>query len=234
MPCFISNCDKSFLYVCTLKKHIFQNHKNEYNKIIEVYPEKNFNEILKNFPSNKKLDLLNLEALESTKEDSNTNNNKNKNNKNFNMIESNGDFNSSININNINDLNNNNNINTKIKNDVNTKDKQLPQVSFNNLNHKNNIFDNIILNNPSININNNLNNFENLSNNDLIKYLSLLYVREIASQRMIEILIKNQSQNQQVNETQFLNNLRNVGNILSNLYQILKEQTQKEKNFDKK
>ena len=60
-PCFISNCDKNFLYVCTLKKHIITSHEEEYNKLTEEYPNKTFFDIFKDIPKNKKFDFVNLE-----------------------------------------------------------------------------------------------------------------------------------------------------------------------------
>jgi hypothetical protein len=43
--CFIKNCSKSYLYVCTLKKHISTSHINEYEELGKIFKEKNFLEI---------------------------------------------------------------------------------------------------------------------------------------------------------------------------------------------
>lgn len=43
--CFITNCKKSYFYICTLKKHIQQSHSEDFNDLIEKYGDINFHEI---------------------------------------------------------------------------------------------------------------------------------------------------------------------------------------------
>lgn len=45
--CFIDNCNKAYLYVCTLKKHLIYSHKNHYDEIVSNYPDKNFYDVYK-------------------------------------------------------------------------------------------------------------------------------------------------------------------------------------------
>jgi len=46
--CFVGDCDKSYLYICTLKKHISNYHKDEYSNILKVFEEEtNFISIYK-------------------------------------------------------------------------------------------------------------------------------------------------------------------------------------------
>jgi hypothetical protein len=56
--CFIKNCTKSYLYICTLKKHVSLVHQEYYDILREKYEEINFNEIYKDLKSNKNYDFV--------------------------------------------------------------------------------------------------------------------------------------------------------------------------------
>lgn len=45
--CFIKDCKKAYLYVCTLKKHLVEAHMERYQQIVEYYPNKSFLEIFR-------------------------------------------------------------------------------------------------------------------------------------------------------------------------------------------
>jgi hypothetical protein len=45
--CFIDKCQKSYLYICTLKKHLNYVHRNEFNAILKRYPRRNFFDVYK-------------------------------------------------------------------------------------------------------------------------------------------------------------------------------------------
>lgn len=45
--CFVNNCTKSYLYICTLKKHMISSHKSQFNSIEHLNHGKNFFDIYK-------------------------------------------------------------------------------------------------------------------------------------------------------------------------------------------
>lgn len=64
--CFIKNCSKSYLYICTLKKHIIMMHKSNYDTVKKSYVGKNFfdiyqdikNSVENNIRNDRKFDFL--------------------------------------------------------------------------------------------------------------------------------------------------------------------------------
>ncbi len=53
--CFVDDCMKSYLYICTLKKHVLSCHTENYNQITDIFSDKNFTHFYEN---NKKRRLL--------------------------------------------------------------------------------------------------------------------------------------------------------------------------------
>jgi len=157
-PCFIINCNKSFLYTCTLKNHMITCHQEEYEKLIEEYPDVNFYDIFKNVQKNEKLKFVNFEVLGSVEEEYNNKINNNKDNE---KIESKSEENI-------------NNSNSSEKRSI-YKNLSLKDSSFFNLptgitiqnNNNNNLefISNINHINPNNDYNNNIMNTNNLKNN---------------------------------------------------------------------
>jgi len=79
-PCFICKCDKSYLYICTLKKHILNSHLEEYDKLNAEYPDRTFNEVFKDVRTNRKLDFVNFNVFDDIEEESNNHKEINENN----------------------------------------------------------------------------------------------------------------------------------------------------------
>jgi hypothetical protein len=50
--CFIEDCNKSYYYICTLKKHLIQCHLDKFKTIEEVYKDFNFYHIIENLKKN--------------------------------------------------------------------------------------------------------------------------------------------------------------------------------------
>lgn len=283
-PCFIYNCEKSFLYTCTLKKHIIHNHAEEYNKLMQEYPSQNFYDIFKDIPSNRKLNFVNFEVFGSTNEDSNNKNElnfnelnenynymcSNSNNQiNMNEIESNEENSSNceynnnkensnknlgnFNFNNINNINNHQNLNlnepiTYKKGSIKSEDLnhvKSPNISnlnrFNSINNefnsnkinppnpniypnmfnsnnqedtkeenKINILKNILSkHSENIDINNILPDLRHFSSTDFNEYINLFLIKEIASQKIIDLLLRNNQPDFYLKETLQKNNLYN-------------------------
>lgn len=52
--CFINDCEKVYLYLCTLKKHIESSHKTEYDQLNQFYNNESFQIIMKKLADDKK------------------------------------------------------------------------------------------------------------------------------------------------------------------------------------
>jgi len=65
-PCFIHRCDKSYLYICTLKKHILNSHVEEYKQLKVEFPNRTFYDILKELKNNNKFPFVDFKIFDST------------------------------------------------------------------------------------------------------------------------------------------------------------------------
>ena len=60
--CFIENCNKEYYYICTLKKHLIQQHSAEFDIIQETFQSPNFNIVYQALKSGKKsFDFINFQ-----------------------------------------------------------------------------------------------------------------------------------------------------------------------------
>lgn len=63
--CFVDNCTKAYLYICTLKKHLIFSHKTEYDVIMADTKKINFFAVFKDLKKNeKKLEFINFKNSE--------------------------------------------------------------------------------------------------------------------------------------------------------------------------
>jgi hypothetical protein len=61
----VRECENTYLYTCTFKKHLQQAHKNEYDKIIEYEEDSNFHELYKRLKDDPtRFDFLNFKSEE--------------------------------------------------------------------------------------------------------------------------------------------------------------------------
>lgn len=65
-PCFIQKCDKSYLYICTLKKHILNSHIDEYEQLKAEFPDRTFYDIFKELRTNNKFPFVDFKFFDST------------------------------------------------------------------------------------------------------------------------------------------------------------------------
>lgn len=69
--CFVGNCNKTYFYICTLKKHIQICHRNEYESIVGVFSERNFshfyNKMRKRKLLEEKFDFVKFKTYEEEK-----------------------------------------------------------------------------------------------------------------------------------------------------------------------
>lgn len=159
-------------------------HDEEYNKLIEEYPNQTFYDIFKKVKNNKNLSFVNFEAFGSTGDDSNNKNER---------IEFN--------------LNSNSNSNSNSENQKKLEANLEGDLGINLLaSTLRNSNENVTL----------MNELRNLPTKDFNEYLILLHVKEIASTKMIEILLKNNQSNYLMRDMLIANALNNQNNNLLN------------------
>lgn len=211
-PCFINNCDKSFLYTCTLKKHIMTSHEGEFKKILNEYPNENFFEISKKIKDNKNLEFVKINSFDNEDEKDIQESNINNINYNEDIIIENDNLNL--------DLNEKQtfSLNKKIE-DERKKELHLK----NNNDNQNNILNNIINNNFAtnfLNLNNDydclnnifVNNLMNFSPEDIFEYTKYNNIRENSSRKMQEIINNSKNKKDETIQNEEENNLLNSSN----------------------
>lgn len=215
-PCFICKCDKSYLYICTLKKHILNSHIEEYEKIKAEFPDRTFYDIFKELRTNNKFPFVDFKIFDTTNDL--TNNHEN-----------------------IYDFNLENNLNNNFKFDENpmffnhSKDPMkapfnplglnFPKEAYNLNNILLNINNRINFNNPT-NIPNMITNNLNLDMSKILPelnlYLNLSQLQGGPAQGqnqnlILQSLLLGQNNNNNLNVMNNLGNLNNM-NLPNNLY----------------